>query len=183
MSALRPIGAALLVSAFAAGAAAQTPPEAAEPPAQPGFAVEVIDTPAVHALILPMKGSYMQHPDALQRLSGLLSSRGLKPEGPMFGRYYSDPSVGEDNLVWEVGVPVAAGMTAEAPFEVKVIPATVAAVHVYKGPMEELGTAWGTLVQWAMTNGYQPMMPAMQLFTGDMMAGAAQVEMRLPVLK
>jgi effector-binding domain-containing protein len=186
MSALRSIGAALLVSAFAAGAAAQTPPEAAKPPAQPaqpGFAVEVVDTPAVHALILPMKGSYMQHPDALQRLSGLLSSRGLTPEGPMFGRYYSDPSVAEDNLVWEIGVPVAAGTTAEPPFEVKVIPATLAAVHVYNGPMDDLGTAWGTLVQWAMTNGYQPMMPAMQLFTGDMMAGTAQLEMRLPVQK
>jgi effector-binding domain-containing protein len=194
MSALRSIGAALLASALAASAAAQTPPTAAEPaapvgPAQPGqnaqpeFAVEVVTIPAMHALVLPMKGPYMQHPDAFQRLWGFISARALKPEGPMFGRYYSDPSVGEDNLVWEVGVPVAAGTTAEAPFEVKDIPASLTAVHAYSGSMEEIGTAWGTLVQWAMTNGYQPAVPVMQLFKGDMTTGTAQVEMRLPVLK
>jgi effector-binding domain-containing protein len=101
----------------------------------------------------------------------------------MFGRYYSDPAVGEDNLEWEVGVPVAAGTTGDAPFEVKQIPAGLAAVHFYTGPMEEIGNAWGALVQWAMTNGYQPVMPAMQLFPGDMTAGTGQVEMRLPIMK
>jgi effector-binding domain-containing protein len=101
----------------------------------------------------------------------------------MFGAYYSDPSVGEDNLVWEVGVPVPAGTKAEAPFEIKEVPAGPTAVHTHEGPMEELGTAWGSLVQWAMTNGYQPRLPAMQLFKGDMAAGAAQVEMRLPIQK
>ena len=194
MSALRSIGAALLASALGAGAAAQTSPTAAEPAApvgpaqpgqdaQPGFAVEVVTIPAIRALVLPMKGPYMQHPDAFQRLGGFISARALKPEGPMFGRYYSDPSVGEDNLVWEVGVPVAAGTTAEAPFEVKDIPASLTAVHEFSGPMEEIGTAWGNLVQWAMTNGYQPGGPVMQVFKGDMMTGTAQVEMRLPVLK
>jgi AraC family transcriptional regulator len=197
MSAFRSIGAALVASVLAAGAAAQTPPTAAQPaapaqpaqpaqpalPAQPGFAVEVVNIPAMHALVLPMKGSYMQHPDAFQRLWGFISARALKPEGPMFGRYYSDPSIGEDNLVWEVGVPVAAGTSAEAPFEVKDIPASLTAVHVYNGPMEELGTAWGTLTQWAMTNGYQPVVPVMQLFKGDMTAGTGQIEMRLPVQK
>lgn len=192
MSALGSIGAALLVSSLAAAAAsAQTPPPAAQPaapaqpsaPAQPQFTVEVVTIPTVHALVLPMKGSYMQHPDAMQRLWSFISARALKPDGPMFGRYYSDPSVGEENLVWEVGVPVPAGTTAEAPFQVKEIPGSLTAVHVHTGTMEEIGTAWGTLVQWAMTNGYQPLMPAMQLFTGDMMAGTGQVEMRLPVLK
>jgi effector-binding domain-containing protein len=101
--------------------------------------------------------------------------------GAAFGRYFSDPAVGEENLVWEVGLPVPAGVTAEAPFEIKDIPATLAAVHVHRGPMEELGTAWTELVQWTLSNGYQPQVPAVQIFLGD--PPAFQVEMRLPVQK
>ena len=137
----------------------------------------------VHAVVLPMKGSYMQHPDAFARLGALSSPAAAStPSGPPFARYFSDPSVGEANLVWEVGFPVPAGVTVEAPFEIKDLPATLAAVHVHKGPMEELGTAWGDLVQWAMSNGYTPGLPAMQVFKGDMSA-TGEVELRLPVTK
>jgi hypothetical protein len=61
--------------------------------------VQVKDIEAAHAVVLPMKGSYMQHPDALGRLGGYLGGRGITPSGPPFGRYFSDPSVGEANLV------------------------------------------------------------------------------------
>ena len=81
--------------------------------------------------------------------------------------------------MWEIAFPVAAGVTVEAQFEVKDLPATLAAVHVHKGSMEEIGTAWGNLVQWAMTNGYTPAMPAMQVFKGDMSAGG-EVELHCP---
>ena len=63
----------------------------------------MVTAPAAHAIVLPMKGSYMQHPDAFGRLMGAVSTRGLTPAGPIFARYFSDPSVGEANLVWEVG--------------------------------------------------------------------------------
>ena len=166
---------------LAASASAQQPPTAPAP-AQPAFEVRVITLEPVHVLVLPMKGSYSQHPDAFAQLGGFLSQRGIEPTGPPFARYFSDPSVGEANLVWEVAFPVPADAPTKAPFEVKDLPATLAAVHVHKGPMEELGTAWGNLVQWAMTNGYTPAMPAMQVFKGDMSA-AGEVELRLPVTK
>jgi effector-binding domain-containing protein len=197
MSAVHSIGVALALTALAAGASAQTPaapaqpakpvapaaPAAPAPPAAPAFDVKVVDMPAVRAVVLPMKGSYMQHPDAFQRLGVFVSSRGLKADGPIFGRYFSDPSVGEANLVWEVGIPVSGEVKAETPFEVKEIPASLTAVHVYEGSMEEIGNAWGAFVQWVMTNGYTPAGPATQLFKGDMTAGEPQVEMRLPVRK
>jgi effector-binding domain-containing protein len=150
--------------------------------APPAFDVQVAKVDAVHAIVLPMKGSYMQHPDAFGRLNGYLSGHGITPAGPPFGRYFSDPSVGEANLVWEIGFPVAAAATAEAPFEVRDIPAASYAVHVYKGPMEEIGNAWGSLIGWVMSNGYQPVMPAVQVYKGDMMA-APEVEMRIGVQK
>ena len=121
----------------------------------------------------------MQHPEAFSKLAGYLSGKGITPGGPAFGRYFSEPSVGEANLVWEVGFPIAAGVTVEAPFEIKDLPATLCATHVPRGPIEELGAAWGTLAQWAISNGYQLAVPAVQRFSGDM----SEVEMLMPVQK
>ncbi len=166
---------------LAASAPAQQAP-AAPAPAPPVADTQVVKLEAVHAVVLPMKGSYMQHPDAFARLGGYLAGRGVTPSGPAIGCYFSDPSVGEANLVWEIGFPVPAGVTVEAPFEIRDLPATLAAVHVHKGPMEEIGTAWGNLVQWAMSNGYTPAVPAMQVFKGGMSA-TGEVELRLPVTK
>jgi hypothetical protein len=48
--------------------------------------------------------------------------------------------------------------------------------------MEEIGPAWGSLMEWVLGNGYQPVLPAMQVFKGDM-ATAPEVEMRIAVQK
>ena len=184
MSATRSIGALALLAGLAVGASAQQPaaPPAAAPPAKPAFEVQVTTVEAVHAVVLPMKGSYMQHPDAFAKLGGYLSGRGVTASGPPFGRYFSDPSVGEANLLWEIGFPVPPGVTGEAPFEIRDLPSASCAVHVHRGPMEELGPAWGSLIGWVMNNGYQPVLPAMQVFKGDRGA-ATEVEMRIAVQK
>jgi effector-binding domain-containing protein len=184
MSATRSTGFALFsLAALAASALAQAPaPPAAPAPAKPAFEAQVVTTEPVHAVVLPMKGSYMQHQQAFERLGGFLAGRSLSPAGPPFGRYFSDPSVGEANLVWEVGFPIPAGITAEAPFEIRDLPATQVVVHVHRGAMEELGTAWSQLVEWVFSNGYQVGGPATQVFKGDL-AAAPEVEMRLPVTK
>jgi effector-binding domain-containing protein len=184
MSATRSTGFALFsLAALAASALAQAPtPPAAPPAVKPAFEAQVVTAEAVHAVVLPMKGSYMQHQQAFERLGGFLAGRGVAPSGPPFGRYFSDPAVGEANLVWEVGFPIAAGVTAEAPFEIRDLPATQVVVHVHRGPMEELGTAWSQLVEWVFSNGYQVGGPATQVFKGDL-AAAPEVEMRLPVTK
>jgi effector-binding domain-containing protein len=167
--------------ALAASAPAQQAP-AAPAPAPPAADTQVVKLEAVHVVVLPMKGSYMQHPDAFARLGGYLAGRGVTPSGSPIGCYYSDPSVGEANLVWEIGFPVPAGTAAEAPFEIRDLPAASYAVHVHKGPMEEIGPAWGSLIGWVMSNGYQPILPAMQVFRGDMIAGG-EVELRIAVQK
>ena len=193
MSSRSSIAALVLLAAANAAVAAQTPPASPAAPAAPAvpppsapapaFEVRVVTAPAQHAIVLPMKGSYLQHPDAFGRLMGAVSAKGLAPAGPIFARYFSDPSTPEADLVWEVGVPVAAGATAEAPFEAKDIPQAQVAVHVHEGPMEALGAAWGSMIQWITTNGYQPAGPPAQVFKGDMSAGMPQVEMQMPVQK
>jgi effector-binding domain-containing protein len=183
MSLIHPTKSLAFALAVAASAASAQQPAGPPPGSAPSaFAVEVKTIDPVHALVLPMKGSYLQHPEAFGRLGSYLSAKGIQPAGPAIGIYFSDPSVGEENLVWEVGFPVPAGLAAEAPYQVKDLPARLCAVHVHKGPMEELGTAWGGLVAWVTSNGYQPIGPAMQVFTGGM-AGPGEVELRMPVKK
>lgn len=183
MSLARSTAATLVaLAALSASAVAQqpsTPAAPPAPPAKPAFDVQVKTSEPMHAVVLPMKGSYMQHPDAFGKLAGYLSGKGITPGAPAFGRYFSDPSVGEANFVWEVGFPIAAGVSVEAPFEIKELPAVLCATHVHRGPIEELGAAWGSLAEWAIRNGYQPGVPAVQRFSGDM----SEVEMLMPVKK
>jgi effector-binding domain-containing protein len=159
------------------------PPSVPAPPA-PASAPDnkVATSDALHVLVLPMKGSYMQHQAAFERLGGFFGTHGVSPLGPPLARYFSDSSVGEADRTWEVGFPVAATVKAEAPFEIKDIPASLTAVHVHKGPYEELATAWPTFVQWVLANGYRPAGPAMNVFQGEP-GSNPQVEMRIPVEK
>jgi effector-binding domain-containing protein len=184
-------GLALLLASSVAAAPRQEPSKPAAPsapaqPAPPGppstAENKVTTTEALHLLVLPMKGPYSQHQLAFERLGSFFAGHGVSPLGPPVARYFSDPSVGEANLVWEVGFPVAATVKPEAPFEVKDVPGSLMAVHVHKGPYEELATAWPTFVQWILSNGYRMTGPPMNVFQGD--AGSnPQVEMRIPVEK
>lgn len=171
MSATRPVvGAFILLTAIATSTEAQ--PAAADE-------IQVVRTEPIHAIVLPMKGSYMQHQEAFERLGSFLAARAVTPTSSPFGRYFSDPSVGEANLEWEVGFPVPDDATVEAPFELRDVPGALAAVHLHRGGYESLGPAWSELVQWVVANGYQPTGPAFQGFGGDL--SAPVVEMRMPV--
>lgn len=177
-------GVFVLLAGLAPAALASAPRDAPAPTGAAETTVdpEVVTVEAIHAVVLPMKGSYLQHPEAFNRLGGLLSEKGITPTGPAFGRYFSDPSVGEANLVWEIGFPVPEGMAVEAPYEIRDLPETLVAVFVHHGPMDQIGQSWGRLIEWVLSNGYQPVGPAMQVFKGDMMA-SPEMELRLPVAR
>ena len=140
----------------------------------------MVATETIHAVVLPMKGSYNQHQSAFEKLGSYLAGHGISPEGPPFGRYYSGPSVAEDDLVWEIGFKVPAGTKVEAPFELKDFPAAQTVVYVHHGGYEELPAAWPPLIQWAMSNGYQIAGPPTLVFTTFM---PPEVELRLAVQK
>ena len=160
--------------------AAQPAPAAPAPAAAPEL--KVITTEPAHVVVLPMKGSYQQHPAAFEQLGGFLASKGLTPAGPPFAHYFSDPtSTPEADLAWEVGFPVAAAAKVDAPYEAREVPATLTAVREFDGPMEELGNAWPAFIGAVLSSGYQIAGPAAQVFKGDM--GSMRVEMRIPVQK
>jgi DNA gyrase inhibitor GyrI len=185
MHLVRWTGLAILASGALAVAAPQAPKEPAKPAAPaaaPASDNKVATTDALHVLVLPVKGSYMQHQQVLERLGGYLAQKAITPLGPPLGRYYSDPSTPEADLSWEVGFPVSATVKAEAPFELKDIPAGLYAIHVHKGPYEELGTVWPAFVQWIMSSGYRPTGAPINIFQGDP-GSSPQVELRMPVEK
>jgi effector-binding domain-containing protein len=180
---------AVVFGLSAAVAAAQQPqpapqapaaPQAPQPAPKPELKVVTID--AAHAIVLPMKGSYMQHEDAFSRLMSEAGKLSAAPTGPMFARYLSDPSsTPEAELVWEVGLPVPASVVkVEAPLEIRDIPASLTAVRTHTGPMEDLGAAWPAFVGQIMSSGYTIAGPATQVFNGTPGADMS-VEMRLPV--
>ena len=57
---------------------------------------------------------------------------------------------------------------------------TLSAVHVHRGPIEDLATAWPQMIEWLLSKGYAPVGPATQVFKGDL-AAAPEVEMQMPV--
>jgi effector-binding domain-containing protein len=134
-----------------------------------------------------MKGSYLQHGEVFGRLMAQVKATGQTPTGPLFGRYFDNPEeTPEAELTWEVGVPVAADTKATAPFELRDIPGGTTAVLVHEGPWESSGPAWGKLIQWVLSNGYQPIGSPMQIYHGDpsgIGANTPRTELRLPVTR
>jgi effector-binding domain-containing protein len=173
---------ALVAVSGAEGAQRAAAPKPAPSPAQAPQAADfqVLKVPAIHAVVLPMKGSYAQHQTAFERVDAFLTNHHLSRALPLFARYYNNPSAGDANLVWEVGSPVPAGVAAEPPFEIKDIPAELAVVHVYRGSYADLGAAWSALNQWALAHHHKATGPTMQVFNSLM---PPELELRLPVRK
>jgi AraC family transcriptional regulator len=177
-----PSPAAPPAAAAAAAAPAAPAPTPAATPAAPAVALKSVE--AIHALVVPMKGSYMQHGDAFGQLFGQIGAQGITPVGAPFGRYLNDATqVAEAELLWELGIPVGPDVKASAPLEIRDIAAGQAASLVFQGPPDALGQAWPQVMQWAAANGYRPTGAPMMLFLGEPGPDGMRVELRLPVEK
>jgi len=184
MSHVHAMGAVFVLAAVAAvpavEGAAQAKASATATPAPKAAEFQVVKVPAIHAVVLPMKGSYGQHQVAFERVDAFLTSHHLPRTLPLFARYYNNPSAGEANLVWEVGSPVPAGVAAEPPFVIRDIPVELAVVHVHRGSYAELGAVWSAMTQWTIANHHKPSGPTVQVFSSLM---PPELELRLPVRK
>ena len=160
--------------------------EVAKPaPAQPDVSVK--EAEPFFALVLPMKGSYGQHTAGIDQLMAYAKTLRLEPPEFVFGQYFNNPmQVKEEELLWEVGIPLPDGTEVEAPYVAKTIPggSVVYAIHI--GPYEESSTLWPAIYMWAGMNGYQPSGPAMEIWSGDPQKTGEEgptTELRAPVTK
>jgi effector-binding domain-containing protein len=124
---------------------------------------------AMSVLVLPMRGSYDQHPAAIMKLVTYAGPKGIMRSMP-FGIYYDDPTkVPADSLRWDICVPVAADTQTEAPFEVRTLPAMFAAEVVCTGPYEGTAVCYAALMEWVGKNGYVISGPCQEHWLGDPM--------------
>lgn len=122
-------------------------------PSEWSYSVDVKVSPAWDALVVPMRGSHAQHPEAVARLYRALEDRGIAPVGPPFGRYLDDPSrTPEQDLRWEVGCQVAYFDGAVPGLEWRRFGAQLAASTRMQGPG---GRQWRGFLEWLGANGYQ----------------------------
>ena len=128
------------------------------------------------ALVIPMRGSYLQASAAAASVEHYLQQRVIVATGPAFGRFESESH-------WEVGYPVPDGTTAERPFEVVTLPGGPVASLVINGPWgQHSAERWSRLLAWLGERGYVGVGLPTEVWTGDATNPRAQVtEMRIPV--
>jgi hypothetical protein len=151
-----------------------------------GLWPEIKHAEALTAIVFPMKGSYSQSRFAVDAVQKELAKIGVAPVGRAFGRFDSEQH-------WVAGFPVPSGSRVEPPFELLTEPGTTVASVVVTGPWgqefdsswgHDSGSRWASFVMWIVKQGYQPVGPAMEFWSGDEAHPQAQTtEMRIKVTK
>ena len=122
-------------------------------PSEWSYSVEVKVSPEWDALVVPMRGSHAQHPEAVERLQRALDEHGITPSGPIFGRYLDDPSrTPEKDLRWEVGCQVQYFEGQVPGLEWRRFGSQLSASTRMQGPG---GRQWRGFLEWLGSNGYQ----------------------------
>ena len=143
-----------------------------------GFRPEIRQAEALTAVVVPMKGSYLQSRAAVVAVESHLREIGVTPAGPPFGRFESEQR-------WDAGYPVPPGTRVQAPFELVTLHATPVASLVVSGPWGQGSTSrWASLFRWVVEHGYVPAGPPMEIWSGeDGQPQTQSTEMRIAVAK
>jgi hypothetical protein len=139
---------------------------------------EIKQVEALTAVVVRMKGSFLQTPVAVGSVESHLKEMGVTPAGPAFGRFGSE----ED---WDAGYPVPSGTRVKAPFQTVTLPATAVASAIVPGAWgQDSGSRWATLLKWVVEHGYVPAGPPMEFWSGeDAKPQTQSTEMRLAIRK
>jgi hypothetical protein len=128
------------------------------------------------AVVVPMKGSYLQARAAVVAVESHLRAIGVTPAGPPFGRFESEQR-------WDAGYPVPPGTRVEAPFELVTLPAGPVASLVVSGPWgQDSANRWANMFGWVVEHGYMPAGPPIEIWSGeDGQPQTQSTEMRIAV--
>ncbi len=108
------------------------------------YSVEIKQVPAMTAVTLPHKGSYMEVGKAFEQLFGWLAAQDLMEDATrIVGLYYDDPdSVPEAELRSSAGAVLTSSPQLQPPFEQSDIREGEYAVLSYKGPYADMKAAY-----------------------------------------
>jgi hypothetical protein len=139
---------------------------------------EIKQAAAMSAVVMRMKGSYLQASTAVEAVQAHLKELSVAPAGPPFGRFGSEQD-------WDAGYPVPSGTRVKAPFETVTLPAMTVASAIVPGPWgQDSGSRWAAFLKWVVEHGYLPAGPPMEFWSGeDAKPSTQSTEMRLAVRK
>ena len=120
---------------------------------EPRIQVRAAQHYAAIAATVAMDGISAVVDDAFPELFGWLAGQGIAPAGPPLIRYLVIDMAGELQL--ELGVPVAAPVTASGRVQPGVLPEGRYAVLRHTGPYDGLMASNAALLQWARDNGVE----------------------------
>lgn len=136
---------------------------------------EIKQAEALTAVVVRMKGSFLQAAAVVGTVESHLKEMGVAPAGPAFGRFNSEQD-------WDAGYPVPSGTRVKAPFQTVTLPATTVASAIVPGAWgQDSGSRWATFLKWVVEHGYVPAGPPMEFWSGE--AQTQSTEMRLAVRK
>jgi AraC family transcriptional regulator len=161
----------LILFCFSISVLTQTPepapPVPPTPPALPAVPdIQVKEFQPFPYYAVEMTGSYNQHGTAFTKLYEQTYAQGMSAYEEPFAIYYNDPgNTPEDQLKWEVGLPLGEVKELKAPLVVKKWEFPLVTAKIYEGPFDEqLGTVYGQMYQWIGDNGYVPVGPMLEKY-------------------
>lgn len=136
---------------------------------------EIKQAEALTAVVVRMKGSFLQAGAAVGVVESHLKEMGMAPAGPAFGRFGSEQD-------WDAGYPVPSGTRVKAPFQTITLPATTVASATVAGAWgQHSESRWTTFLKWVVEHGYVPAGPPMEFWSSE--AQTQSTEMRMAVRK
>jgi len=138
-------------------------------PSNVHFNITIKNTDPLYAAVLPVVGPPNDLLEAkFKEMTELLNRAKIKPTGPPFGRFFSDPEeVAPENSYWEVGYPVKEGTKVEPPLEIIRVAGWQMAGATIEG-FKNTDPVWDRFLQKLENQGYAPgFPPAMEIWTGE----------------
>ncbi len=111
-------------------------------------------------------------PAAFGRVYGWLQASGHVPQGMPVAVYLNDPAVVTPaDASWELRAPIEDGAQDYGPdasgLAIKRIPEMTVAATVHRGPYDEVGLAYGSLMAWIAEQGLAVVGPPMESYLND----------------
>lgn len=153
----------------------------------PAQEVRIADAEPFAYAYLECRGSYAQIPAKINEFMGAFFQQGLTPQGSFFAMYLNAPAdVKEEDLLWRLGFPVAAGAAVAAPLQQGECRAAKIAVYVHVGPYDKVGESYAKVFAFIADQGYKPAGPCIEKYLNNPMEVKPEelrTEINVPVEK
>jgi len=154
----------------------------------PDIEVKILDIEAFSYVCVEETGSFDKMEKTISNFWTEVGKQQIKPAGMlMFGVYYGDPSMAEEEWKWEVGIKVIGDAKVQEPLKLKEWKYTKVASHIALGPYEETeGKLYSVLYAKIAKMGYTPAGPAMSIYhnnPNNVKPEEIKTELTVPVTK